>query len=244
MAEAVLIREDYSNDFDVRILGESATDAAIERASKEYDKLKPTLDAVGYDPNTWTYDDLVRALYDSKDLFQTKAENSGKAQGGVKYSIEHTKSMSWGEQINGVLYNGNNIRRNNTLVVGSTAESVKSDGISDKPLAVPLRVISKATSGKDVSRSIKRGKIAKLDIGIREAPIVAVNPERNALIYITSIKQGGLPMVATFNMDATFDGDDVHQATSIHLQTDTMSLLQSLPKSATVYVQKKASLRR
>ena len=43
----------------------------------------------------------------------------------------------------------------------------------------------------------------------------------HALVYITNIKQGGLPILVSFDMDATFDGDDVHRATSIHLQVDT-----------------------
>ena len=39
-------------------------------------------------------------------------------------------------------------------------------------------------------------------------------------------------------MNSTFDGDDVHKATSIHLQVDLQAMLESLPESATIYAQK------
>jgi len=157
---------------------------------------------------------------------------------GVKYSIERTQSMSWEEQIRGALYDGKNIRRNDTLVVGYPADTAVANEIPNKPLAIPLSVLTKASSGKDVSHSIKRGKLAKLDEGIKNAPITVVNPERNAIVYVTDVKQGGLPIVATFDMNTTFDGDKVHKATSIHLQVDVNSLLKNLPNSATIYVQK------
>lgn len=101
---------------------------------------------------------------------------------------------------------------------------------------ISLRKLAEKTD--DISHSIKRGKLAKLDEGIKNAPITIVNPERNAVVYVTNINQGGLPIVAAFDLNAVFDGDEVHKATSIHLQTDTRSMLENLPESATVYVQK------
>ncbi len=189
----------------------------------------------------------ARELEKIKKIFEkvyreTDAQKNTAEGGGVKMSISRTKSMSWQSQINGVLYNGKNIRRSDTLVIGNPSNVIINDGVSNKVLAVPVRVVTKATSGKDISHSIKRGKIANLDKGIKNAPIIAVNPDRNAIVYVTNIKQGGLPIVATFEMDAVFDNDDVHQATSIHLQVDTMSLLRSLPNSATIYVQNKSEL--
>ena len=184
----------------------------------------------------------VKKAFEDAYRADSKAQKNTAEDGGVVLSISRTQSMSWAEQVNGVLYDGKNIRRNDTLVVGSPDTTLFADSVSEKPLAVPLSVVTKATSGKDITHSIKRGKIAKLDEGIRNAPIVIVNPERNALVYVTNVKQGGMPIVATFDMDAVFDGDEVHQATSIHLRTDTMAMLESLPESATVYVQKKDEL--
>ena len=68
-----------------------------------------------------------------------------------------------------------------------------------------------------------------------------VNPSRNAIVYVTDIKQGGLPIVVSFDMNTTFDGDDVHKATSIHLHIDVNAMLNNLPESATVYIKKDES---
>lgn len=185
----------------------------------------------------------ARELEKVKKAFEKAYKEGGKAQkntanDGVKYSIERTQSMSWAAQINGALYDGKNIRRNDTLVVGNPADTSVANEISDKPLVIPQSVLTKASSGKDISHSIKRGKLAKLDEGIKNAPITIVNPKRNAVVYVTNIKQGGLPIVVAFDMNTTFDGDEVHKATSIHLQVDTQSMLENLPESATVYIQK------
>ena len=173
-----------------------------------------------------------------EESYRESEKNNTANNSGAQHSIERTKSMSWSDQINGALYNGKGIRRNDTLVVGSSADTSVANEIDNKPLAIPQRVLTKASSGKDISHSIKKGKLAKLDEGIKNAPITVVNPDRNALVYVTNIKQGGLPILVSFDMNATFDGDDVHEATSIHLQVDTKTFLEGLPASATVYVQK------
>ena len=84
--------------------------------------------------------------------------------------------------------------------------------------------------------------VAKLDNGIKNAPIIIVNPSRNAIVYVTNIRQGGAPILAAFNRNSVFDGDDVHKATSIHLQIDVKSMLDNLPVDATVYVQNENEL--
>ena len=48
--------------------------------------------------------------------------------------------------------------------------------------------------------------------------------------------------MAAFNRNSVFDGDDVHKATSIHLQIDVKSMLDNLPVDATVYVQNENEL--
>ena len=177
------------------------------------------------------------ALVDASENFAGAQKNTD-PEGGVKYSVERTQYMSWDDQVKGALYGGNNIRRNDTLVIAKPADTAVSNVINDVPLAIPLRVLTKASSGKDISHSIKRGKLAKLDQGIKNAPITTVNPDRNAVVFATNIVQGGLPVIVAFDMNAVFDGDKVHKATSIHLQGDTQAMLQNLSEKATVYVQK------
>ena len=183
------------------------------------------------------------ALVDAGENFRGNGGNKNTTrEGDVRYSIKFTKNMSWEDQIKGALYGSGTIRRNDTLVVGSISDFLTKDGISQKPLAIPLSVLSKAMSGKDVSHSIKRGKLAKLNSGIKNAPIVIVNPSRNAIVYITDIKQGGFPIIVAFDMNTVFDGDHVHKATSIHLQIDVQTMLENLPESATLYVKNKNEL--
>ena len=180
-------------------------------------------------------------MQDSNNEAQTKGQKNN-TQEGVKYSIQNTQNMSWEDQIKGALYGEKNIRRNDTLVVGDVAAELVQDGVTQKPLAIPLSVMTKASNGKDISHSIKKGKLANLDSGIKNAPIVIVNPSRNAIVYVTNIKQGGAPILAAFDMNAVFDGDEVHKATSIHLQINVQSMLDNLPQSATVYVQNENEL--
>ena len=45
-----------------------------------------------------------------------------------------------------------------------------------------------------------------------------------------------------FQQNTEFDGDDVHKATSIHLQMDVASMLKALPSDATVYVKNESEL--
>ena len=51
-----------------------------------------------------------------------------------------------------------------------------------------------------------------------------------------------MPLLAAFNMDSEFDGDDVRKTTSIHLQIDVQTMLNSLPGEATIYVQNRNEL--
>ena len=187
--------------------------------------------------NAW-----VDAVSEGVENFRMQDGQKKNAQGSVKFSIRRTKNMSWTDQIRGALYGENTIARNDTLVVGSISEFLVQDGVEQKPPAISLSVLKKSSSGKDVSHSIKKGKIAKLDNGIKNAPIIIINPSRNAIVYVTNIKQGGAPILAAFNRNTIFDGDDVHKATSIHLQIDVQSMLDNLPGDATVYVQNENEL--
>lgn len=197
--------------------------------------------------------DTIRSSEEALNVFADAASDAvvnyrlqdvqkNNAPEGELFSIRNTQKMSWEDQIHGALYGKNTIRRNDTLVAGTVSDFLVNDGVSQKPLAIPLSVLTKASSGKDVSHSIKKGKLAKLDSGIKNAPLVIVNPGRNAIVYVTNIKQGGAPLLAAFNMDTEFDGDDVHKATSIHLQIDVQTMLNNLPSEATIYVQNKNEL--
>lgn len=187
-------------------------------------------------PQGMTYDDVKQAVREvMSEVMGTEGnENTAEDGGESRLSIERTKQMSWENQINGALYGGKNIRRSDTLVAGQSEETAVAREVENKPLAIPLSVLTKASSGKDISHSIKRGKLVKLNEGIKNAPITIINPERNAIVYLTNIKQGGLPVLVAFDVNAIFDGDEVHKATSIHLQVDTMSMLESLPETATI----------
>ena len=184
----------------------------------------------------------AEAVVEAGENYQLQDGQKNNARAGERFSIRNTQNMSWEDQIRGALYGEKTIRRNDTLVAGTVADFLVNDGVTQRPLAIPLSVLTKASSGKDISHSIKKGKLAKLDSGIKNAPLVIVNPGRNAIVYVTDIKQGGAPLLAAFNMNTEFDGDDVHKATSIHLQIDVQSMLDNLPADATIYVQNKNEL--
>lgn len=164
------------------------------------------------------------------------------AREGERFSIRKTQKMSWDEQIMGALYGKGSIARNDTLVAGQISASLAQEGIEQLPLAIPRSVLTKASDGRDISHSIKKGKLAKLNVGIKNSPITIVNPARNAIVFITDIKQGGAPVLVAFDRNTLFDGDKVHKATSIHLQMNVQAMLENLPASATVYVKNRNEL--
>ncbi len=161
---------------------------------------------------------------------------------GVKYSIKRTQNMSWDEQISGALKQGGSIVHSDTLVLDDTPVNLVKDGVENKRLAIPLSVITKAKNGKDSSHSINDQNLKNLQKGVRNAPIVINNPGRNALVFVTDIQQDGAPVLVAFQKNAQFDGDDVHKATSIHLQMDVASMLKALPAEATIYAKNESEL--
>ena len=161
---------------------------------------------------------------------------------GVKYSIKRTQNMSWEQQIAGALSKTKGIVHSDTLVLDETSAMLVNDGVASRKLAIPLSIISKAKSGKDASPSITDANLEDLQRGVRNAPIVINNPARNALVFVTDIQQEGHPVLVAFQQNVKFDGDDVHKATSIHLQMDVASMLKALPGDATVYVKNESEL--
>ncbi len=184
----------------------------------------------------------ARKLEKVKKVFEEVYRGDVKAVDGTKHSISNTQNMEWADQINGALHRGGQIKRNDTLVVGDVADFLVADGVSQKHLAIPLSVITKAQNGGDASHSISNKNLRKLDKGIRNAPLIIDNPKRNSLVYVTDVMQGGKPVLVSFSKDSLFDGDDVHKATSIHLQMDTDAMLKALPAEATIYVRNENGL--
>ncbi len=158
----------------------------------------------------------------------------------VSWSLHRTRNMNWEQQIRGALKQTRDIRHSDTLTVGEPSIFLQEKGISAKPLAIPLSVITKAKSGKDASHSIQNRNLEKMQEGIQNAPIIIDNPARNALVYITNILQDGKPILVAFQKNVVFDGDDVHKATTIHLQWDVKSMVTALPKEATIYAKNKS----
>lgn len=101
--------------------------------------------------------------------------------------------------------------------------------------------MSKAQSNKDSSHSIFDENIKRLKEGVDEAIAVIHDPNRNSILFITPLKQDNMPVAASFETDAIFDGDNIHKGTSIHLRTDLTSTLENLT-GTTVYVKNKNEL--
>lgn len=187
-------------------------------------------------------DAFSEAAADAVLNYNLQEGQKNNAREGERFSIRKTQKMSWDEQIMGALYGKGSIARNDTLVAGQISTSLAQEGIEQLPLAIPRSVLTKASDGRDISHSIKKGKLAKLNVGIKNSPITIVNPARNAIVFITDIKQGGAPVLVAFDRNTLFDGDKVHKATSIHLQMNVQAMLENLPASATVYVKNRNEL--
>lgn len=187
-------------------------------------------------------DAFSEAAADAVMNYNLQEGQKNNAREGERFSIRKTQKMSWDEQIMGALYGKGSIARNDTLVAGQISASLAQEGIEQLPLAIPRSVLTKASDGRDISHSIKKGKLAKLNVGIKNSPITIVNPARNAIVFITDIKQGGAPVLVAFDRNTLFDGDKVHKATSIHLQMNVQAMLENLPASATVYVKNRNEL--
>ena len=114
------------------------------------------------------------------------------------------------------------------MLNGQTYDYLTTDGVKDLPLAIPLRVISKAQSNKDSSHSIADRIIRELDNGVGDAVATILDPSRNSLLFITPLKQSDFPVAVSFEMDTEFDWDNVHKGTSIHLRTNLTSTLENL----------------
>ncbi|MBQ7319132.1 MAG: hypothetical protein IJW97_02980 [Clostridia bacterium] len=221
-----------------------------EKIRNRVEDVKAALESLGSRASRRAYNRLQRTA----QLFENALEGGGQIVAGriekgeegekeeseAKFSIKNTRNMDWKQQIEGVIRNNGTIKHSDTLVIGSPSVFLKGKGISEKVYAVPISVITKAKSGKDFSHSISDANLEKLSGGIQSAPIIIDNPERNALVFVTNIKQNGSPVLIAFQKDTEFDGEKVHKATSIHLQMNVDAMLRALPENATIYSKNKS----
>ncbi len=152
--------------------------------------------------------------------------------GDRQYSIARMQNLPWEEQLR-------QFRHSDTLVVAKELyDFLTDDGIKQLPLAIPLRVLTKAQSGKDANHSLSLDSIYNLQEAILNAPVVVDNPSRNSLVFLTGLKDVGGYVVAAFEKNATFDNDKVHKATTIHTRNSPMSVAEKLGEDATIYIKK------
>ncbi|HZJ75675.1 MAG TPA: hypothetical protein VFD25_03715 [Clostridia bacterium] len=156
----------------------------------------------------------------------------------AKYSLRNTKSMSWKEQISRYFEIPRLINRSDTLYMGETPSFLTIKEIENLPLAIPLRVIGKSQSGKDIGHSVSKQSLLSLKNGIENAIAVVVDYGNNAIIFVTNIKQDEMRLVVSFKRNSIFDGDNVHVATSIHLRNDIMPMLSKINDKSKIYIHK------
>lgn len=172
---------------------------------------------------------------------KSEPKNNTSENSNVKYSIRNTKDITWGEQINNYFSKNGLIKHSDTLVVEKSTPDYLLQYVDNLPLVLPIRVISKAQSKKDISHSVNTSAIKKIQSGVRNAVATIYNEGRNSILFITDIKQGEYPLVVAFEINSVFDGDSVHKCTSIHLRTNLASYLANL-NGTTVFVKNKNEL--
>lgn len=164
----------------------------------------------------------------------------------INFNIKHTKNMSWKDQIQGYLKLKNkhhsNIKSSDTLVLDTdTPNYLQKYGIKNLPLAVPIKVLRKAQSAKNVDHTITDNNIAKLNYGINNPSVVVIDYNRNTIGFITDIKNKGRNIAIFFDNDSLFDGDNVHKASSVHTREDFISYLSKLD-GAKIFINKNKSI--
>lgn len=130
-------------------------------------------------------------------------------------------------------------KHSDTLVLSKTTPwYLVKDGIKESVIGVPVSVLSKSVSGKDISHSIKLSKLNDLDARIQNPILTAYNAKRKSIVFVTDkMNEGGFITVAVLN-DQQFDGEKIHKATTIHSRKDVTSMLQKLSSDSIVYINK------
>ena len=181
-------------------------------------------------------------IQDAIEKMYKQSQKQGFADDEVKYSIADTQNMSWEKQINAVLRNKKSIKHSDTLVLeNNTPDLLVKNGIDDLPLAIPLSIITKARSGKDVSHSISDINLVNLKNAIENPIAIVVDEARNAILFVTNLKENNGNIVVTFEKNAVFDSDKVHKATSIHSRKDMSAYFESI-NNAHIYCENENKL--
>ena len=159
-----------------------------------------------------------------------------------EYSIANTRKMPWKEQVQGYFKNDKTIKSSDSLYLGESDVS----GVANSPLYVPTSVITKAIrppKGSRSAHSLTQADILKLESGIKNAAAVIVNPERNAIVYLTGNRDSaGNYVIAAFDMNNDLFGENAHKATSIHGRENIAAMLEKLGDDATIFVKNEDKL--
>ena len=215
----------YGEDEIDRYIGEICADAyaGIERFGEES---KQAADAVWQTRGT-----------------ETGTEKPASPRGPPEeYSIANTRKMPWKEQVQGYFKNDKTIKSSDSLYLGESDVS----GVANSPLYVPTSVITKAIrppKGSRSAHSLTQADILKLESGIKNAAAVIVNPERNAIVYLTENRDSaGNYVIAAFDMNNDLFGENAHKATSIHGRENIAAMLEKLGDGATIFVKNEDKL--
>lgn len=190
--------------------------------------------------NTAQYRETVqRAVGNAENIPQTDENAAAIARRGVgdseKFSIRNTRSIPWEEQVRGYFQKDGTVKSSDSLYLGES----RVEGLENAPLYIPTSVITKAIRESKGSRSahgLQRADILGLKDEIKDAPLVIVNPERNAVVYVTDHRTDSGYLVAAFDLNNDLFGENAHRATSIHGRESIVPLLEHLNADATVYV--------
>lgn len=158
-----------------------------------------------------------------------------------KYSLKNTIKMTWNEQINQYFSKNPAIKHSDTLFLFYSSEINDLDKVENKPIGVPISVISKAINQKNKDHNVDKNTLIMLDKKLKNNIAVIDNPDRNSIVFISN--DNGKYLVTSVLKNQTFDGDEVHKVTSIHNRDNILPLLEKLPDNATVIVNKKSELK-
>ena len=78
----------------------------------------------------------------------TKQKNNTADNSDVKNSIRNTKDITWDEQINNYFLKNGLIKHSDTLVIDKNTPDYLTSYMENLPMALPIRIISKAQSKK------------------------------------------------------------------------------------------------
>ena len=215
----------YYDDLLRNGLGSAAAAKNARRASAAMGRIMPARDGLRM-PQLTTYE-------------QRQAEET-------QYSIRNTRTMPWNTQINS--YFSGKLKSSDSLYLGTTGTDAASKlGVVDAPLYLPTSVITKAerdSRGSRSAHSLERGDILALDEELRNSAAVVYNPTRQSMVYLTTGKVSGKPLVVTAQVNTNLFGENAHKVTSIHNRESVAGLLQNLGADAVVLIKNNSELNR